>query len=129
MERTAAMGLPRDMGEVDEAVCDNAHVCHPGKRATARRLDTPPARDLTGLPFSPSAIYFGRGCFSGVHAPNVPERLPHGFSVTRCSYRHTFTTVRRRHDVLCSGSVGGNAHPIHHDEYLLELLWPPAKQS
>ena len=118
MERTEAIGLPRDMGEVDEAMCENAHVCLLGKRATTRRMDILPARDLTGLPFSPSAIYFGSGCFSGVHAPDVSKRLPHEFSVTWCSYQYTFTTVRRQHDVLCSGKVGGSAHPVHHDDYL-----------
>ena len=59
MEHTEATGLPRDMGEVDEAMCDDAHVCHPGKRVTSRRMDTPPAGDSTGLPSSPSVIYFG----------------------------------------------------------------------
>ena len=110
-------------------MCDDAHVCHPSKWETTRRLDTPPARDPIGLPFSPSAIYFGSGCFSGVHAPDVPKRLPHRISITRCSYRYTFTAVRRQHDVLYSRNMGSNTHFVHHDEYLLGLLWSPAKQS
>ena len=42
-----------DMGEVDEAIGDDAHVCHPGKQATGRRLDTPTAWDPIGCPLAP----------------------------------------------------------------------------
>ena len=90
-----AMGLPRDMGAVGEAVCDDAHVCHPSERTTARRMDTPPTLDPAGLPTSPSAIHTDRGCVSGVHSSAVPERLPRGVSATRGPYRRTSAAIRR----------------------------------
>ena len=62
-----------------------------------------------GCPLAPLLFILAADAFSGVYNPDVPKRLPHRISVTKCSYRYTFTAVRRRHDVLCSRNVGGSA--------------------
>ena len=89
------MGLPRDMGAVGEAVCDDTHICHPSERSAIGRMDTPPAWDLARLPTSPSTIHTGCGCVGSVHSSAVLERLPRGVSVTRGPYRRTSTAIRR----------------------------------
>ena len=89
------MGLPKDMGAEGEAMCDVNHVGNPDERATARRMDTTSARDPARLPTCSFVVHTGCGCVSGVHASALPERLPHGVSVTRDPYRRTSAAICR----------------------------------
>ena len=70
-------------------MCDDAHVCHPGKRATSRRMDTPPAWDSTGLPLAPLLFILAvdalavctlqmcrRGSLTGFQSPGVLTGIP-----------------------------------------------------
>ena len=66
-----ATKLPRDVGEMGEAMCVHKHFYGSDQWQATRRLDTPPERHPARLLASSSPLHPGSRCFDGVHGEVV----------------------------------------------------------
>ena len=89
-----------------------------------------PQRDISaGLSSSPTSIHSCCGHIGSVHNATLPKRPPRGVSVPWHSWRHPPAARRRRYDLFHPGVLGGRAHTLRHDGYLLGFFRPPTEPS
>ena len=124
MECTSAARFPRGVGSMGEAVRVDPHLCHPRERASSRRLDTSSAPHSAGLSSGPTPIHPCGGRIGGVHSATLPKRLPGKVSAPWHSWRHSLAAICRRCDLFHLGVLGGRAHTLRHDGYLLGSIRP-----
>ena len=129
MERLSAARLSGDMDSVGEAVCDDPHICHPRERASSRWLDTSPAWCAAGLPSGPVTFYSSGGRVGDMHRTIVPQGPPSRISISQYPGGHSLAAVRRRHDILHPGVMGGGTYTLHHDGYILGFFRPTPESS